>query len=137
MARHYWHSLLKWSAAVLMLAGTLAAAYTINDWMRQKQAPAAESDKKRAANGIVKLGAELAESHGVKDEPAVPVVWYQRVRVYGRVVPNPQATVEVRSPFAGTLRADPACAWPTTGRWVRAGQVLGHVDIRAGPQERF
>jgi hypothetical protein len=52
--------------------------------------------------------------------------------VYGRVVPNPRATAEVRAAFAGTLRARPG-AWPALGAWATAGQVLGWVDIRVGP----
>jgi len=63
--------------------------------------------------------------------------WQQRTPVYGRVVPNPLATAELRSAFAGTLRAAPDSAWPAPGRRVRAGQVLGWVDLRIGPQERL
>jgi hypothetical protein len=139
MAFRSWIFLLKWPVAAMALASLLAAAYKINDWMQAEHEAEAKGDNapKFAANGVIKLGTELAESHGIKDEPAQSVVWYQSVTVYGRVVPNPQATVEVRSPFAGTLRADPDHAWPAPGRWVRAGQVLGRLYIRAGPQERL
>jgi biotin carboxyl carrier protein len=132
-------ALLKWPLALLALAGLVAAAWTVNDWRRR--AAEAEGDEaaapKRAANGVVKLGAELAESHGITDEPARPLPWYPRVPAYGRVVPNPRATAEVRSPFAGTLRADGDHPWPAPGRPVKAGQVLGRVDVRVGPQERL
>src|SRR5262249_55745584 len=116
-----------------------AAAFLVNDWMKRAREKEAEKIEQREppANGIVKLGIELAESHGIEDEPAQSTAWYQRVTVYGRVVPNPQATLEIRSPFAGTLRADPDHPWPATGRLVRAGQKLGILDIRAGPQERL
>jgi multidrug efflux pump subunit AcrA (membrane-fusion protein) len=132
-------SLLKWPLALLALAGLVAAAYTVNDWRRR--AAEAEGEEaaapKRAANGVIKLGAELAESHGITDEPARPLLWYPRVPAYGRVVPNPRASAEVRAPFAGTLRADRHNPWPAPGRAVKAGQVLGRVDIRVGPQERL
>jgi hypothetical protein len=134
-------SFLKWPVALLGLAGLFALAYMVNDAMRRERLAEADGDKvdvpKRAANGVIKLGAELAESHSIKDEPARSTVWLPRVAVYGRVVPNPQATVEVRSPFAGTLREDPDASWPALGRRVKAGQVLGRVDIRVGPQERL
>jgi hypothetical protein len=139
MGFRFWLSLLKWPVAVMALASLLAGAYTVNGWIKDQRA--AESDNteppKRASEGIIKLGTALAESHGIKDEPARSVVWYPSATIYGRVVSNPQATVEVRSPFAGTLRADPDNPWAASGRWVRGGQVLGRLDIRVGPQERL
>jgi hypothetical protein len=134
-----WFFLIKWPVAGAALACLLGAAFLVNDWMKRAREKEAEKIEQREppANGIVKLGKELAESHGIEDEPAQSTVWYQRVTVYGRVVPNPQATLEIRSPFAGTLRADPDHPWPTTGRLVRAGQKLSILDIRAGPQERL
>jgi hypothetical protein len=139
MGFRFWLSLLKWPVAFMALASLLAGAYTVNGWIKDQRA--AESDNteppKRASEGVIKLGTALAESHGIKDEPAQSIVWYPSVIVYGRVVPNPQATVEVRSPFAGTLRADADNPWPAQGRWVRSGQVLGRLNIRAGPQERL
>lgn len=141
MAGRSWLSSLTWLAALVFLIGLLAAAYILNDWVRQERARQAADDRvdtpKRATNSIVKLGATLAESHGIQDEPAQGVVWYEHVTVFGRVVPNPQATSELRSPFAGTLRADPAALWPALGRWVSAGQVLARVEVRVGPQERL
>ena len=132
---------LKWIIAAVLLTGLLAGAYHINDWVQGNRALEAASDKvaspSRADNRIVKLGKELAESHGIKDEPAKAVTWYPRVTVYGRVVPNPQATIEIRSPFAGTLRSAHEPAWPGLGHWLRSGQVLGRIDIRAGPTERL
>jgi biotin carboxyl carrier protein len=139
MAWRSWFFWLKWPAFLLVLGGLLAAAYTINSWTARERAEGeAKTDQPtRAANGVIKLGKELAESHGIEAEPARAVVWNPRVTVYGRVVPNPQATVEVRSPFAGTVRADTENAWPSPGRWIRAGQMLGRVLVRAGPQERL
>src|SRR5215831_10697951 len=134
-----WFSLLKWPVAGAALACLLGAAFLVNDWMKREREKEAEQGEQpqRADHGKIKLGKELAESYGIEDEPAQSTVWYQRVTVYGRVVPNPQATLEIRSPFAGTLRADPDHPWPATGRLVRAGHKLGILDIRAGPQERL
>src|SRR5262249_56769310 len=118
MWKRFLLALLKWAAALLVLGGLLAGAYFVNGLVRRERA--AEGGEqvqvpKRAANGVVKLGAQLAESHGIKGEPAQTVSWSPRVPVYGRVVHNPQAAVEVRSPFAGTLRADPKVPWPVPG----------------------
>ncbi|HMF14927.1 MAG TPA: hypothetical protein VKE94_21575, partial [Gemmataceae bacterium] len=138
MGTRSWLWLLKWPIAALVLVSLLAGAYTINDWMqRERAAEALDIAPQRSSNSIVKLGAELADSHGIKDEPAQPTIWYPQVTVYGRVVPNPQATVEIRSPFAGTLHADPEHAWPALGRELKHGQVFGRIDIRSSPQDRL
>src|SRR5438552_3934653 len=127
-------SLLKWPAVLVSLVGLLAAAYKVNELTRPQAITETKTIESHA--GIIKLGKELADSHQLRDEPARAIDWYPRITVYGRVVPNPQATLELRSPFAGTLRAD-SDKWLTPGQRVRAGQVLGHVEIRAGPQERL
>jgi biotin carboxyl carrier protein len=134
-------ALFKWPVALLGLAALLAAAHVVNGLAKAERAAEADDEKvdvpRRVEGDVVKLGLELAARRGIQDEPARAISWAPRLTVYGRVVPNPQATVEVRSPFAGTLRSAANVAWPTPGRWVRAGQVVGRVDIRIGPQERL
>jgi multidrug efflux pump subunit AcrA (membrane-fusion protein) len=130
--------LITWLGSLTVLAGLLGLVYLIQERSRKERAAAVEPEPpKRAANKIIKLGVQLAKSHGLADEPAVAVQWVQRVEAYGRVVPNPKATAEVRTAFAGTLRADPEHGWPALGSWVSAGQVIGRLDIRVGPQERL
>jgi hypothetical protein len=138
MTRRLLRLLLWWTASLALLAGLLVGAYKLHQH-RQQRAAEAEPPQvpRRAAGGVVKLGAQLAASHGLADEPARAVSWQERLTVYGRVVPNPRATAEVRAPFAGRLRADPSQDWPAPGARVRAGQVLGWLDIRITPQERL
>jgi hypothetical protein len=132
---------LKWIVAAVLLAGLLAAAYRINGLVQDERAREAMGDKvadqSRVRNKIVKLSKLSAQAHELEDDPAKGVNWYPRVTVYGRVVPNPLATVEVRSPFAGTLRSSPDQAWPVLGSWLRSGHTLGRIVIRAGPTERL
>jgi hypothetical protein len=134
-------SLLKWLFAVAVLGGLLGLGYLVHGVMRDRRGLEAGGDGavegKRAGNNVVKLGAELAESHGIKDEAALAVDWQRRVLAYGRVVPNPKATAEIRTPFAGMLRAASGSTWPALGARVEAGDVLGWLDIRVGPQERL
>jgi multidrug efflux pump subunit AcrA (membrane-fusion protein) len=124
---------------MLLLAGLLAAAYFVNALVRAEREEEGEAVRTppRAKDRVVELGPQLAASHGVREEPARAITWTPRVAVYGRVVSNPRATLDIRAPFAGTLRAAPDTPWPAPGRSVRAGQVLGRVDIRVGPQERL
>jgi hypothetical protein len=83
-----------------------------------------------------KINLEYAQSFGVEVGRAQPAEWRDRVTVYGRVVPNPRATYEVRSPFAGTLLAGDK-PWPNVGEAVTPGQLLGSVAVRVTPQERL
>jgi hypothetical protein len=132
---------LAWPAALGLLGLVLLGAYGLRGFLTgQRTADKAEESAtvpKRLQNNVIKIGAQLAESYGVKDEPAQPTQWQRRITVYGRVVPNPRATVEVRAPFAGILRATADGTWPVLGSWVKGGQHLGWLDIRFGPQERL
>src|SRR5262249_24343165 len=109
----------------------------VQDRRGTEAAGAGAQESKLAANNVIKLGAELAESLGLKTEAAKEGEWQQQVPVYGRVVFNPRAVAEVGTPFAGTLRAASHSSWPTLGSRVEAGDVLGWLDIRVGPQERL
>src|SRR2546426_798919 len=96
--------LLKWTFALAALGGLLALAYLVREQLRDRRAAEAAADAevpKRAANQVIKLGAALAESHGIEDEPAQASSWARRVAAYGRVVPNPRSVAEVRVAFAG------------------------------------
>jgi hypothetical protein len=133
-------SLIRWMVAVAFFAGLLALAYAFRGILgdrRGAETGDGVQQSKLAANNVVKLGPELAESYGLKDGPAQEVAWQQRVSAYGRVVPNPRAIAEVRAPLAGTLRAARNIPWPALGNRVEAGDVLGWLDIRVGPQERL
>lgn len=133
-------SVIPWMVAVAFIGGLLALVYAFPGILRERRGPEADenaSETKRVANNVVKLGPELAESYGLKDEAAQEVQWQPRLSVYGRVVPNPRAIAEIRAPFAGMLRAAPNRPWPALGGRVEAGDILGWLDIRVGPQERL
>ncbi len=134
-------TVLKWVLALGLLAGLLLVAYGVNGQMRAERAREGDEEAiqspQRTKDGVVELGVEESRRYGLKEEEAEAVSWTERVPVYGQVVPNPTATTEVRSPFAGTLRADPENPWPTPGQWIRSGQMLGWIDIRIAAQERL
>jgi hypothetical protein len=133
--------LFKWIMALGLIVGLLFVAYWVNGQMRAERAREGDEDKvqspRRARNGVVELETEEVERYGLNEGPARAVSWTERVPVYGQVVANPRATVEVRSPFSGTLRAASDAPWPAPGRWVHSGQTLGWIDIRIGAQERL
>jgi hypothetical protein len=135
--------LLTWPLVAALLGAGFFGAYKVHQLVQAERAAEAAGDKvdvpKRVEPGapVVKLGAELADSLGLKDEPARAVTWQESVPVFGRVVPNPRAASEVRAAFAGTLRAAPGHNWPAPACAVHGGQVLGWLDVRFGPQERL
>jgi hypothetical protein len=139
--RSFLFRLVKWTTALAAVAGLLAVAYLIQEKVRARLAAEAAIDTaeppKRAANKVIKLGAEFALSHGIEDQPARAISWEKRAVAYGRVVPNPRAIAEVRAAFGGILRAAPDRDWPALGERTQSGQVLGKLDIRFGPQERL
>jgi biotin carboxyl carrier protein len=132
--------LLLWAPIMAVISGLLFGLYLIHQEMKAERAREAEGDtvssRKRVKDGLVDVEEEDAERLGLKVASARAVSWTERVSVYGRVVHNPRAASEVRSPFAGTLRAA-ASAWPAPGTWVHAGQMLGWVDVRVGPEVRL
>src|SRR4051794_10853416 len=89
------------------LSIALGGAYVLHRISQAEQAQrAAEAgQKKRSLEADrIKVGAKFARDN-LKVEPAKDLEWVPRVAVYGRVVPNPRASTEVRAPFAGRLAA--------------------------------
>ena len=131
----------KWIMALGLIGGLLSVAYWVNGQMRSERAKEGGEDRvqspRRTKDGVVELGTDEAERYALEEAPARAISWVERVPVYGQVVANPKATVEVRSPFSGALRAASDTPWPSLGRWVRSGQTLGWIDIRIGAQERL
>jgi multidrug efflux pump subunit AcrA (membrane-fusion protein) len=130
-------TLLKWIAVFAALGVVLLLVFLLHNRSGEMQADVSAENPRRVQNNVVKLGAALAESYGLKDALAEPARWHQNLTVYGRVVPNPRATTEVRAPFAGTLRPGPKGSWPALGSRVKAGQVLARLDVRVGPEVRL
>jgi hypothetical protein len=138
---------LKWVLALSVLAGILGLAYLAHQEAREERKKEAQEGKdekdddddarKALEKGVVKLRPEQVQKVGLQDVPVRETKWRPRLTLYGRVIPNPRATTEVRAAFAGTLRADPGLPWPGLGSLVEPGMVLGWIDVRVGPQERL
>jgi biotin carboxyl carrier protein len=131
----------KWLVAGAVLGGLAVGAFFVHRQMEENRRQEATGDQVPSPTSFqgqaIKLNAKLADSYGVAVEPVREASWQERVVVYGRVVPNPRATYEVRAPFAGTVQAVEGLAWPAPGQVVRAGQSLARIVLRVGPQERF
>ncbi len=130
--------LLKWVVVLALLGGGLVGGYLVHTAMREEREREAASEKvqspRRVNEGLVTFGQDTASRYGLEEVSAQAVKWQERVSVYGRVVPNPRATTEVRAPFAGVLRAAGETSWPGPGQWIEAKQNLGKIDVRVGPE---
>jgi biotin carboxyl carrier protein len=131
--------LLLWPIVLGTLVALGAAAFFINRRMRAERAQ--ESDavqrEKLARAGVIKLSPASAQAMGLAVDAATSAEWAEERIVYGRVVPNPKATIEVRSPYGGTVRLGAEHSWPTPGEHVKARQPLGWIEVRVSPQERL
>src|SRR4051794_12212972 len=119
--------LLLWPFVLGTLGALLAGAYVVRRRAaeeRGREGDAVQRDRP-PRNGIVKLNPKVAEAMGLAVGPAAAVSWRETRTVYGRVVPNPDATAEVRAPSAGTLRVGSGQSWPAPGERVREKQPLG------------
>jgi biotin carboxyl carrier protein len=141
MRLHLWLRPLKWVVSLGLLGGLLYGLFLVHEKMQADRARERGEEKSdapaRSKSSFVHLEEDEAERYGLETERARAVQWSEHIVVEGRVVPNPRATAEVRSPFAGTLRAASGTPWPALGQSVRKGQTLGWIDVRVGPEVRL
>ena len=133
--------LLKWLLTITALAIVLGGAYVIHFLVRSEREREAGGDEvkspRRVKAGNVVFTEEDRKRQEIEEAKAVAVEWREPFTAYGRIVPNSRATHVMQAPFAGTLRADDKQPWPNLGNTVKAGQVLGHLQVRISPQEQL
>src|SRR5208337_4078945 len=117
---------LRFIASLIIMAGLLPAC-TRKD-----------SDEQPQPNipGQVRMNVKVAEAQLEIKPVEVESDWHEAIAIYGRVIPNPAATVEMRAPFAGTLRVE-GSTWPMPGQALAKGAPLGWLDARLSPQEQL
>ncbi len=103
---------------------------------RDRAASDADLSNPRQPTSLVTLELEHAKELGIEAVGITPLNWTKTRRVYGRVVPNPNATYEVLSASPGVIHSI-SKPWPRLGETVESGQVLGYVAVRMSPEVRF
>jgi len=129
----------KWTLTLAAVGALLGGAYLIRKQIAAERAAEADEGaqpQRNVASGRIKLGAALAKQHIKVAEVKEIDDWVPKMSVYGRVVPNAGATVEVRAAFAGRLRTANGNKWPSIASHVKAGDLLGQLEVR-GPQDRL
>jgi hypothetical protein len=130
---------LKWIFTLGAVAGALVGAYFVHEQMAAERA--AEGGEGTKPAGTLNSAGDISiKASTARDSLTVAklkeVEWVPRASVYGRVVANPSATSEVRAAFAGRLRPANGKKWPGLAAHVKAGDVLGLLEVR-GPQDRL
>ena len=87
--------------------------------------------------GGIKLSIKQVQANNIEVEEAKACDWVPKVPIFGRVVPNPQATVEIRAAFAGRLIVAKGSDWPKFANDVKAASQFGQLEIRVGSQDRL
>lgn len=88
-----------------------------------------------AANGAVAvaLTPEARAAAGIETVAAGAVELAEERSAFGALAADPARVALVRAPFAGTVVADEARAWPSLGERVESGATLGRIAPRAAP----
>jgi hypothetical protein len=104
----------------------------------KKEAAEAKKDSgkltEKLGENTVKIKPGNLKNFDLKMQTAEDVTWHPRIFVDGRVLPNPQATVEVRAPFAGVVA--PGAVF-RLGMAVAGKQTLASFEARFSPLEKL
>lgn len=91
----------------------------------------------RSGKIVAFKSADEAASYGIASEPVKLAQWHPRLCVDGRVLPNPNATLEVRAPFGGVIQATSDMPSFRLGAQVTAQQSLAMFEARFSPLEKL
>jgi biotin carboxyl carrier protein len=119
--------------ALFGVAGMASLAYQAIKPTKDKEAVKDEPLMKKRAPNQLKMNKVTADALGIEVAPAPLVSWRPKLSVDGRVVVNPDATLEIRAPFAGTLSTTPEFR---IGKTVEATQTLAKFEARFSPLEK-
>ena len=127
-----------WLVALGGLAGTLGSAIYMDHRQKEhKKQLAKERDDASTKPPRQPNQVRVGKDEVYATEKAREVQWVPQLAIYGRVVPHPGATSEIRALFAGKLRQAADRPWPGLAQWTKSGEVIGWLEVRVGPQERL
>lgn len=84
-------------------------------------------------NEAIKFDKESLERMDIAIASVEVVDYTPTAAVYGRVIPNPNATYEITAPFAGTLQSN---AWPMLGAELTSDKQIATLSVRSTPEAR-
>jgi multidrug efflux pump subunit AcrA (membrane-fusion protein) len=122
-----------WLLAVLFFAGTGIGMFVSYRFATTKD-PATKASTRLSDHRGYFVTFKSADTYGIEASAVKTVSWHPKIFVDGRVLPNPNATLEVRAPFAGTLSADASFR---LGAPVKAQDTLARFEARFSPLEKL
>ena len=123
------------AVGLIALAAVGALAYL---WFGTSRQPVAKQDERtttKEAKGVRFKRPEDAKLRGIEAQGVTAAQWRPKLHIDGRVVPNPQATLEIRAPFAGIIRVEAAESKLRLGESVDPHDTLAMFDARFTPTE--
>lgn len=93
------------------------------------------TDVRSTEVGRVQLSQTQRHNLGIYTSVAKVVSFTPIEEVYGRVIPNPNATYETTAPSAGQLLTGNE-GLPKPGQFVKQGQMIGSLKVRVSPELR-
>lgn len=128
----------KYGLLAVVLIASAAVGGVVYFQMGERKLPEAKPDERptqREPKGVKFKRPADAQLRGIEAQGVKSAAWRPKLRIDGRVVPNPQATLEVRAPFAGVVRIEAAESKLRLGASVDPDDPLAMFDARFTPTE--
>jgi RND family efflux transporter MFP subunit len=124
----------------LLTVATLGIGWIVYVQLATTKGPEAKKETRvtqRTGKIVAFKSADDAASYGIASAPVKLAQWHPRLCVDGRVLPNPNATLEVRAPFGGVIQANSEMPSFRLGAKVTAQQNLAMFEARFSPLEKL
>lgn len=123
------------AAALIALGAAGVFVYLRVSDDKQSSAKQDERAAQREAKGVRFKRPQDAKLRGIEAQNVRSAQWRPTLHVDGRVIPNPEATLEIHAPFAGFIRGAPDQSKLRLGESVRPLETLALLDARFTPLE--
>jgi RND family efflux transporter MFP subunit len=116
------------------IAGVASLTWQAMQSKKEQEEAKKEGPVKKLPPNQLRMNKLTAQSYGIEDAPVRATDWQPRLTIDGRVVPNPDATLEIRAPFAGILNTS---AEFRLGAQVKRNDKVAEFEARFSPLEKL
>jgi len=122
--------------AILLLTITACRREENEERASHKRTDPAVVNRTATGDAIIHIAQAVQQRIGLRTAVVGQASLAPEMVAYGRLEEDPSHSFTLRSPVAGTLRTDPASAWPSIGQRIASGVVVGSVEPRIAPTDR-